>query len=139
MAMAGIRLARAVATIAASLVLTGETAPAPAAGEGVLCGLAIYSAVAEVGRQCFAERNLDFQSHVRHNIARIEAFVRANSAMTQADLEQFEHRQAPRDNACAADLTKFYQAFAKAGSAAIDQDVDRLIARPGPPTWGQCL
>lgn len=142
------RAVRTSLVFAASFALIAADQPTaekrePAAGEGVVCALAIYSAVAEIGGQCFPENDKDFQTHLRNSVARLDAYVLANSKITQTDLDRFKRSQSlrgqPKAKVCSPEMIAMYQSMAKAGPIEMDNAIDKLVARPGDPTWGTCL
>jgi len=133
---------------AAIFLLAADQAPSgpaePVPGEGVVCALAIYSAIAEVGRQCFPDNDPEFQDHLRKDVAKLDAYVLANSKLTPIDLENFKRSQAlvglPKAKVCTPDLMGLYRSAAnKTPIIEIDKGIDKLIARPGVPTLGDCL
>jgi hypothetical protein len=139
--------------IAFVLALTAACAPARAsdprpqpqspAGEGVICAWTIYTAVSEVGRQCFPGDDVDFQAAMRDSVARIDAYVLKNSKITPSDMAKFKREQgqvgAPRASLCQGDAVALYQAFKRGGSMSVHQSTDKLLARAGEPSWGACL
>lgn len=121
--------------------------PAPArerpAGEGVICALGIFSAMKEVGGRCFPGQDSDFQAELGRAVARLDEYVLTNSEWTAADLETFKKDQsevgAPVSQLCREDLTVMYRHMAEGGPAPLKSGTDELVARPGKPSWGDCL
>jgi hypothetical protein len=113
------------------------------AGEGVICGLAIYHTMAEVGRQCMVGKYPEFQGELLRATAQFDAFVLQNSAISVADLDKFKRDQArvgsPRAAVCQEDLMGIYETMAKRGAEALRVETSTALARPGTPTWGDCL
>src|SRR3954470_18213705 len=69
---------------------------APAVREpamGTICAVALYSAVQEVGKRCFPGEDSEFQAEVGRAVARLDAFVLANSDMGPAGLERLKREQ----------------------------------------------
>jgi hypothetical protein len=122
-----------------------EAGPAREAppGEGVICSLGIYNAIAEVGRRCFAGRDPEFQAELGRAVARIDEYVLANSEWTADDLARFKRDQSrvgePEATVCTDEMKGYYSYSASRGAEEIRTATDRLLERPGPPTWGDCL
>ncbi len=112
-------------------------------GVGVICALGIYNAVAEVGRQCFPAENADFKAELAQSLAKLDTYVLQNSQFTAADLARFKQEQSgvgrPKDLVCTDEMMGMYRATVKAGAEKLTKHVDALVARPGKPTWGDCL
>ena len=118
----------------------------PPPGEGVLCSWAILAAVAEIGRKCHGGENPELQSELEGAIARIDAYVLANSdpAMTPAAVEEFKrfqgHKDVPAATMCVpGDGEVMYQRLAQVGPDVIRTATDEILERPGNPAWGDCL
>lgn len=113
------------------------------AGVGVICALGIYNAVAEVGRQCFPEQDAAFKAELNQSLAKLDSYVLRNSESTAADLVRFKQEQSlvgrPKDLVCTDELMDMYRATVSAGRTKLTKHVDALVARPGKPTWGDCL
>ena len=113
------------------------------AGEGVICALGILSAMKEVGNRCFAAQDSEFQSELARSVMRLDEYVLSNSEQTAADLEAFKKDQsevgAPLAELCRDDLTGMYKDMAARGPEPIKSGTNELVARPGQPTWGDCL
>ena len=114
----------------------------PAPGEGVICSLATYALVEEVGARCMAGQDPELQSEIHRAVARLDAYVLHNSKWTPLDLVRFKIEQAHvgGDEAflCHGDPLRMYQAFRAADPARIRAEMDRLLSRPGEPSWGVC-
>jgi hypothetical protein len=128
--------------------LAREAPPPPAArvpppGEGVICALAIYTLVNEVGGQCFPGGNPEFQAEVGRSVSKLDAFVLRNSDMTRAALAKFKADQgqvgAPKERLCKGDAITLYRALESGGAQRLRSSVDDAVARPGKPTWGTCF
>jgi hypothetical protein len=113
------------------------------AGEGVICALGISSAMKEVGDRCFAGQDPDFQAELARAVARLDEYVLTNSEWTPSDLEAFKKDQsevgAPEARLCREDLTRMYKEMAAQGPGPVKESTDELVARPGKPSWGDCL
>jgi len=118
----------------------------PPPGEGVLCAWSIMAAIAEIGRKCHAGEDVELQGKLDGAVARIDAYVLANSdpATTRAQIEEFKriqgHNDVPAGKMCVpGDGEIMYQEFARAEPDMIRTWLDELLARPGNPSWGTCL
>jgi hypothetical protein len=131
-------------TVGAACALLALTAPAdaqpgpPAPGEGVMCALA----AAEVGRRCFAGKDPALQEELGRSAARLEEYVLANAQPSVADMVRVEASRdlakRPDGKLCAGDLTPLYESLRTAGPERLRSETDRLVAKPGKPTWGAC-
>lgn len=133
-------------------LLTGAAAPvwqdrleAPP-GEGVICAVALFGAIEEIGRRCYPDRLPEFQAELRQSLARLDAYVLANSDMTAEDLARFKADQSGADvpdaELCSSEFGSIYTDPAPAATTdamEFSAYVDRLVARPGEPTWGTCV
>jgi hypothetical protein len=143
-------------TLAATLaVLAGSaqagTAPETALSQpsvrepamGTICAVALYTAVQEVGKRCFPGEDAEFQAEVDRAVARLDAFVLANSDMGEAGLERLKREQslvgAPEAELCTGDPVGIYRAFAAQGKESLRAEAEMLTARPRPAVWGDCL
>ena len=141
--------------MASSLALLTGAASAPAApqdaretppGEGIICAMAIFGVIAEIGRRCYPDSLPEFQEELRQSLARMDAYVLANSDMTPEDLERFKADQTgasvPDAELCSSDFASIYTESPSAETTDAGEFrsyVDQLVARPGTPTWGTCL
>jgi hypothetical protein len=111
-------------------------------GEGVMCALAIYSAMDQVGRVCFPGQDPAMQAEVGRAVAKLDRYVLANG-WTAEDLAHFKREQAsvdtPKDKLCKGDFLDLYKAAKTSDPAALGAAVDKATSRPGQPTWGTCL
>jgi hypothetical protein len=143
-------------TLAAALALLAASAQAGPASEtalsrpavrepamGTICAVALYTVVQEVGKRCFPGEDSEFQTQVARSVARLDAFVLANSDIGQAGLEQLKREQslvgAPRAEVCSETPVGIYRAFAREGSESLRAETEMLTARPRPAVWGDCL
>jgi hypothetical protein len=123
--------------------LIARAAREPPPGEGAICALALFAAAAEVGRRCFPDERPALQAELDRASARLDAFVLANSRTSRAELDELKRKQAlvgaPQAELCASDAMMIYRAFAAQGADALKADSEKLVTRPGPATWGDCL
>jgi len=141
-AIVKIVLAAAMASVLASSAARAEQRQRPPC-EGVICSWALYAIVDHVGRECFRGRDPEFQAEVARHVARFDAYVVANSDATVEDAREFrrqqgEHAAAP-GRLCSGDPVMMYELFRQQGATERTKNVDDMLARPGPPTWGTCL
>jgi hypothetical protein len=122
-------------------VISGKYEPAP--GEGVICAMGIYNALAEYGRRCSPPPNPEFQAELERSTIRIDQFVLANSKISLDEIAKFKLKQsrvgAPDASICRMDIGNMYQIASKVGAKDLRDGMDKLLARPGEPTWGDCL
>jgi len=109
----------------------------------MICALGIYNAVAEVGKRCFPAQDADFKAKLTQSLAKLDTYVLQNSQFTAADLPRFKQEQSgvgrAKDLVCTDDMMGMYRAAVSAGAEKLTKHVDALVARPGKPTWGDCL
>ena len=105
--------------------------------------MAIINAIAEVGRTCFPGRDPEYQAELGRSVARIDEYVLRNSTMTAADVTRFKRDQsllgAPASELCHGDYPPMYEEAVARGTAVLRSETDRMLARPGQPTFGDCL
>lgn len=117
----------------------------PEPGEGVICALAIYATVMEVGRRCYPEADAEIQGELARSVSRIDAYVLANTngQVTQQQIDEFKRQQgnfgASEEFLCHGDPDQMYQSVVAQGVAELRRSTDELLSRPGEPTWGTCL
>ena len=122
----------------------GPSAPERPAGEGAICAWAIYTAIATVGAKCFPGENPDYQAELQQITGKLDAYVARNAKdMTPAKAAEFKRRQGhtetPAEQLCRGDAVMLYRAFERADRPKVRADLDKLLAKDGPPTWGTCL
>jgi len=116
-----------------------ETKP----GEGVLClGTFIYF-VEKTGRMCRPGEDEEFQNRISAYTDRIDAYIIRNSDGSAATLGKFKNSQnlnsEDRNYICKGDVAQIYDAFLETEAKVMDKAVDDLLARDGPPTFGDCV
>ena len=127
-----------------SLLAIGAAPPTePPAGEGVICMMGLINAAAEVGRRCYPGQNAVFQAELEREVVRIDQYVLKNSTANSAQIAEFKRKQArvgaPQSELCRADIIGVYKAYVSAGAEKLKLETDKLLARAGTPTWGDCL
>jgi hypothetical protein len=126
-------------------------APAPSASAeeerapsmGSLCGLALLTVAAEVGRRCVADPDPAAQAELDAAVTRLDAFVLADPKWDRAALNRFKREQAglgePVAQFCSADAVMIYRGFAGSPRGELERWAAKLASRPGRPRWGDCL
>jgi hypothetical protein len=129
-----------------ALSLIGATPPPTEQppGEGVLCAMVFVDVAAEVGRRCFPGQNPVFQARVESAEAKFDAYVLKNGPATPELLAKFKREQAGIGAAtfdCKddGDLVQTYRHYLAADSGLLTTQVEKLLARPGKPTFGDCV
>lgn len=138
-------IATAVATSAS--VASNGLAPAnptgPKPGEGVLCLWALTSVASEVGKHCPGKSDPSFQADLDGSVALMDQYVSANTHIGTEGIAKFKSQQGGVGESpaelCTADKTRLYDSLRAQGAAAIQESVQKVVARPGTPTWGDCF
>jgi len=131
----------AVAHLGAGTAYARDQAP----GEGVLCSEAMISVMAEVGNRCFPGQDAAAQAALRHYQEQLDQFILKDPDWSKAKLAAFKRQQAgvgakaEAKQFCSGDATRMYQSFVHADQQEFRVSMDTLVARPGKPTWGDCL
>jgi len=74
----------------------------------------------------------------------LEEYVAANSDITPDEIAKFEAEQghvgASEVELCHGDLMQYFEdGLADSDPATVREETDQMVARPGPPTMGDCL
>ena len=100
----------------------------------------------EVGKRCFPGEHPEIQAELSRSVGRLDAYVAANdSRATPGMIAEFKRTQGhvggPQEFLCKddGDPAQMYRAFRAQGSQKLRETVDKVVARAGPPTWGDCL
>ncbi len=139
------------AMVGAAAVARSEPAPPPdsgaparfeyAPGGGLLCTLATFHIVAGAARRCFAGQDGPFQTAMADAVTRVEAHAQA-SGTSRAELDAFARamagEQRPGGGGCDEEAARLYRSVRDSGVEALQTEVERQLARPGPPQWGAC-
>lgn len=117
-----------------------ETPP----GEGVICAWAIYSHVADVVERCPTGASPELKAELTRSVERLDAYVWANSDITQAQFDQFKREQAnvgrPEAEVCQQRIDDgLVDSLTQMPVEELRTFIDGAVARPGTPTWGTCL
>lgn len=115
--------------------------PSRRPGEGVLCALAIYSALTEASRRCAPDTAPEAQAELRRQVERLDAYALANG-MTAETLAAFKAQHVPSASdpaICEMYRRDRFDEALEIEPEALRTYVDDLTARPGTPAWGDCL
>lgn len=112
-------------------------------GRGVLClGTFVYFAE-RVGTTCRAGQDAAFQKRVADHARRFDEYIVRNTGGDPAKLAQFKKSQnvdsAGSKFLCQGDVAASYDKMKRQDPASLDKAVDDLLARDGPPTFGDCV
>jgi hypothetical protein len=113
-------------------------------GEGVLCSAVLLHFARNQGEACFPEDDLAFQSQLQSWTDRFDDYLVRNLPGGDAQLEQFKADQGvaspPDKRICElGEDYRFYEYYRDANREKVMQSIDELLARDGPPTFGDCL
>ena len=105
---------------------------------GLVCPYTRYIVVAEIGAQCRAGQDAEFQGELRQSIARLEHFITQNS--TNWTAKKFEDYRAheiggPGSLVCSAKTLKLYETLRAEGAAKLRADVEWELSRSN-NVWG---
>jgi hypothetical protein len=120
-----------------------SAAPPPEPGEGVLCfGTFIYF-VEKTGAQCRAGQDAEFQARIAAYARRFDDYIIRNTGGDPATLARFKDGQNlnsdDRNYVCGGDVASSYDHFKAAKPEELAKAVDELLARDGPPSFGDCV
>jgi hypothetical protein len=132
-----------------ALLALGSLAAVPAAsppeppGEGVLClGTFIYF-VEKTGTECRTGNDPEFQTRITGYARKFDAYIIRNTGGDPAVLESFKRGQnldsTDTDYICSGDVAASYDHFKAADPKELDQAINELLARDGPPSFGDCV
>lgn len=120
-----------------------SAAPPQPPGEGVLClGTFVYF-VELTGKQCHAGEDVEFQTRVASYARRFDDYIVRNTGGDPTLLARFKERQnlnsKDLDYICGGDVAKSYDHFKATKTEELNKAVDELLARDGPPSFGDCV
>jgi hypothetical protein len=133
---------RALIALGSLANISAASPPAPP-GEGVLClGTFVYF-VEKTGTECRAGKDPEFQARIAGYARKFDAYIIRNTGGDPAVLESFKHGQnldsTDKDYICGGDVAASYDHFKAANAKELDEAVDDLLARDGPPSFGDCV
>jgi hypothetical protein len=115
-------------------------------GEGVICAWAIVATVVEMGQRCAPDRHPETQMAFRESLQRFRSYAAENQAGSEIEGFDIDSLQAqlvdpgtPDAMLCGPDAMQFFEAMISQSPEDIRAMTDRLVERPGPPSWGTCL
>jgi hypothetical protein len=125
------------------LVLASAAPPQEPPGAGVLClGTFIYF-VERTGAQCRAGEDPEFQARIASYARKFDEYVVRNTGGDPAILARFKEGQNLNsddpDYICGGDVAASYDRFKAVKVEELDKAVDELLARDGPPSFGDCV
>lgn len=141
-------IARLILALAAPLAMAVQDVPTvpedkdPAVG--TVCLWAIYNVIDQVGKRCHKGEDAALQAFVAQGAARLDQVLRDKGGMTEEQLARFKREQTGTD-VPDAEFCKpngadgFYKPAREQKLEAMRRDLDKVLARPGKPTWGDCL
>ena len=121
-----------------------SAAPPPVApGTGVLClGTFIYF-VEKSGKQCRTGKDPEFQARIEGYARRFDDYFIRNTGGDPETLVAFKQRQnlnsEDHRDICEGDIADIYDRMKAMKADELDREVGELLARDGPPTFGDCV
>ena len=140
--MGGSRWSKAILLACGAFPLV-SAAPQQKPGEGVLClGTFIYF-VERTGAQCRAGQDAEFQAQIAAYARRFDDYIIRNTGGDRTALASFKAEQNLDSNdqkyICSGDVATSYDSFKAGKREELAKGVDELLARDGPPTFGDCV
>jgi hypothetical protein len=135
--------AKSAILIACSAAIISAAAPPEAPGTGVLClGTFIYFAE-KTGAQCRAGEDPEFQARIEGYVLRFDGYIIRNTGGDSAILTKFKENQhvtsKDRGYICDGGVAQSYDQLKVMSADKLDAAVDTLLARDGPPSFGDCV
>lgn len=126
-----------------SAVLISAAPPPEAPGRGVLClGTFIYF-VEKTGTQCRAGEDPEFQARIASYARRFDEYIIRNTGGDPSVIAELKESQnltsQDRGYICEGDVADAYDHFKARSVDELDAAVDELLARDGPPSFGDCV
>ena len=120
-----------------------SAAPQQEPGQGVLClGTFIYF-VEKTGAQCRPGQDAEFQARIAAYAGRFDEYIIRNTGGGPEALARFKSEQNLSSNdhnyICGGDVAASYDHFKAAKPEDLAKSVDELLARDGPPSFGDCV
>ena len=132
-----------VTLLACAALAMASAAPPPKPGEGALClGTFIYF-VEQTSAQCRVGQDAEFQRRITAYARRFDDYIVRNSGGDRTALSRFKDSQNLNSKdpnyVCGGDATSNYDHFKAARPEVLAKAVDELLARDGPPSFGDCV
>jgi len=104
--------------------------------------MAFVDVAAETGRRCFVGQNPEFQARVESAEEKFDGYFLKNAPATADELARFKREQAgvgkPDFDCKNDDFVSVYKKFSTLDPSVLTTEVDKLLSRPGKPTFGDC-
>ncbi|MEC8035610.1 MAG: hypothetical protein VX205_11525 [Pseudomonadota bacterium] len=128
---------------AVGVALVSAAPPPQVAGSGVLClGTFVYF-VEKAGKLCHVGEDPEFQARIASYARRFDDYITRNTGGDPAVLAKFKEGQnlnsEDKNYICKGDVAKSYDNFKSQDVNKLDDAVDLLLARDGPPSFGDCV
>ena len=113
-------------------------------GQGVLCLGTMLYITDDYGQRCVKGRDSEFQARMTSIVHRFDSYILRNSNNNKELLGNFKESQGvglgePAEFCVDEDVVMLYESFRKLDAVELDADIDELLARDGPPSFGDCL
>jgi hypothetical protein len=131
--------------IASSAMAEEAYTPPPVS---ITCMAVLVGVSVEVGKVCLPAYNLEGQARLQANLKRLEARLLSSPGWDEERIDQFMREEGARglsnvqicndlteDN----DTLKMIKGFIDAEAAEFDDEIVKLVTRPGDPTKGECI
>ena len=120
-----------------------SAAPQQEPGQGVLClGTFIYF-IEKTGAQCRTGQDAEFQARIAAYARRFDDYIVRNTGADPKALARFKDRQnlnsEDQNYICGGDVASSYDHFKAEKPEDLAKAVDELLARDGPPSFGDCV
>ena len=112
-------------------------------GIGPVCLYGIVSLAEEIGKRCSSLHNEHIQSVLSASVQKLDSYF-ARGGWTPEQIASFKREQAwvgapdPKGQLCKGDGVSFYPTN-KAAAAEVAALTDRIVSKPRPLEWGDCL
>ena len=135
--------AKSLLMLCIGFALISADKPQDPPGRGVLClGTFIYFAE-KTGQQCRAGDDPEFQTRIAGYARKFDDYIIRNTGGDPALLAKFKEGQNlnndDHDYICEGDSARMYDAFKAMESEKLDAIIVELLARDGPPSFGDCV
>lgn len=111
-----------------------------------MCMAALLNVAVEIGKACYPEDNPVGQVRLQMQLKRLDDYMLLDPNWSPENLAKFKREQGgvglqDRDSCdrLGKDTKGLYNGFVDLDSEELIESVDELTAKPGKPTWGDCL